>query len=223
MTFRSLVMSTLILILFTSAKAQPSNESLEFVRELEASAESGNFIAQFHLGNIYLDGIVEGIPKDIDKGFQYLLQSAEAGYPEAQYNVAASYKLGNGVPQSAERALYWYMEAAKQGHANSQLQSALLLQSSGDYIQAMELLNKAANAGSNDAQFVLATAYYQGKGIPVNFRLAYIWYSISAASGDQDATTLRDLAAAKVDPTELSRAQTEALEIFNSVKNGLQP
>ena len=46
----------------------------------------------------------------------FLLQSAEHGYVESQYEIANCYAMGLGVEKDVNKAVYWYTKAAKQRH-----------------------------------------------------------------------------------------------------------
>jgi len=57
-------------------------------------------------------------------------------------------------------------------------------------------------------------AYYLGLGIPQNYKLAYVWYSLAAAQGYPDhAAGNRDAAAGWLIPSQLADAQKLAAEI----------
>jgi len=205
-----------IFIYSFSVYAEPSDKVVEFISILEVAADEGDDVANYHLGNIYMEGL-EGVKKDYKKGFHYLMRASKSGYARAQYNLAASYKLGEGTTQSREEALHWYALAAAQGHAKAQLQAALIYQENGFYSKAQGLLNLAARQGLVDAQFILAGMFQIGKGTPQNYRSAYIWYSIAAANGDSDAARLRDGISKELDSETLSEAQNEAGKIFASI------
>ncbi len=53
--------------------------------------------------------------------------------------------------------------------------------------QAIELLKSEALAGNEDATFLLATAYKNGKTGEVNIKKAMHWYRVAAKNGDTDA------------------------------------
>ncbi len=54
-------------------------------------------------------------------------------------------------------------------------------------VEALELLKYEAKNGNNNAAFLLATAYRNGKAGVVNLNKAIYWYKISADNGDEDA------------------------------------
>ena len=45
---------------------------------------------------------------------------ANAGDADAQYNLGASYYIGQGVPQDDAQAMAWFRKAAEQGHPDGQ-------------------------------------------------------------------------------------------------------
>jgi hypothetical protein len=62
----------------------------------------------------------EALRRDMEGGaaeaaFQLYLRAAEAGYPEAQFNVAAMLDTGRGVTSDIGRAATWYGRAASHG------------------------------------------------------------------------------------------------------------
>lgn len=217
MNMKIILAAFLCCFLAISVSAEPTEKVRDFIVMLEKESESGNPVAKYHLGKIYIDGL-EGVAKDERRGFGFLLASAKAGYVQAQYNVAASYKLGQGIPQSEEQALYWYLQAATKGHAQSQLQAALMFHNKNEFTKSIELFNESAMKGIVESQFMLASVYHLGNGKPQNYRLAYIWYSIAAASGDADAVQMRDIVSEQLDAKTLSEAQKEAAEIFESIR-----
>ncbi len=52
---------------------------------------------------------------------------------------------------------------------------------------ALALLEKEASQGNQNAAFLLATAYHNGKAGEVNVAKALHWYKVSAHNGDADA------------------------------------
>src|SRR5436190_1771469 len=52
---------------------------------------------------------------------------ANAGDPDAQFNMGQAYKLGRGVPMDAPLALEWFRKAAEKGHLRAQDNYGLLL------------------------------------------------------------------------------------------------
>jgi TPR repeat protein len=62
----------------------------------------------------------EGTEPDPQQGAQYLKQSAEAGFADAQYELGNCYLKGEGVEQNDELAMQWYQTSAENGNENAQ-------------------------------------------------------------------------------------------------------
>ena len=81
---------------------------------------------------------------------------ANAGDADAQYNLGASYYLGQGVPQDYAQAAAWYRKAAEQGHADAQFNlGAAYGIGEGvpeDYVESHKWLNLAASRASAEKQ-----------------------------------------------------------------------
>ncbi len=69
---------------------------------------------------------------------------------------------------------------------------------------------KAAEQGDAKAQFMLGMMYFNGRGVAQDYKLAYVWSSVSAANGDVEAATYRDLFAKRLSPAVLAEAQALA-------------
>lgn len=83
---------------------------------LEKAAEQGYKMAQFRMAKIYEQG--EGTKADLDKAIEWGEKAATGGNAEIQYEVAKlyTYAKDDGKMINAERARYWYAQAAEQGH-----------------------------------------------------------------------------------------------------------
>ncbi len=64
---------------------------------------------------------------------------------------------------------------------------AMLAQDKGDTERAVKLWREAADRGSAPGQFMLARAYYDGKGVEKNDIEARRWFELAAAQDDSDA------------------------------------
>ena len=147
---------------------------------------------------------------------------AEADVPDAQFNLAVLLREGRGRPQNHVEALYW---------------SALALLSDGTYAQDMvtELLERLplgarqavmsrlldrltaqAAGGEPDAPRKLARVYAELMPEP-DARLAYIWFSICYALGDNRCGEGREEMAEGIEPEDLIDVQIEAGERFASL------
>ena len=70
--------------------------------------------------------------------------------------------------------------------------------------------------GVRDSQFNLAILYARGLGVEQDLRQSWLWFSLAAAQGDEDAAKKRDELAAKMAPDVLAAA-ADALAKFEVV------
>ena len=58
--------------------------------------------------------------KDYKQAFELIQPYAEAGNVVAQYNLAMMFAEGDGTNTDDEKAVYWYIKAARNGHMKAQ-------------------------------------------------------------------------------------------------------
>ena len=89
-----------------------------------------------------------------EQAFALFRQAADAGSAEAQYQLGNLYLQGRGTQKSADKAQYWFEQAAQQSHPGAQygLAQALLAE---DPEQARSLLTAAAAQGYRSAKIQL--------------------------------------------------------------------
>ena len=56
-------------------------------------------------------------------------------------------------------------------------------------------------------QLNLGLAYYTGRGVPIDFVLAHMWFNLSAAQGTENAAKGRKLVEVQMSPEKISEAQ----------------
>ena len=64
-----------------------------------------------------------------------------------------------------------------------------------------------AERGDAGAQFNLGNRYYNGQGIPQDYVLAHMWWSISGSNGYKDAVTNRNIVEKKMSKQQIEKAQ----------------
>lgn len=114
---------------------------------------------------------------------------AQAGDADAQFNMGQAYKLGRGVQSDLNAALDWYRKAAAQGHLRAEDNLGLILFQQGDRAGAMPYLQRSAARGEPRAQYIVATALFNGDMIGKDWVRAYALMTRAAASGLPQATT----------------------------------
>jgi uncharacterized protein len=203
LSFRCLLAA--FLLTFVSVLLAADND----LEELRSNAEKGDAVAQFNLGQSYMQG--EGVQKDPAEAVKWWREAAEQGFAKAQNNLGAAYANGEGVPKDDVEAVKWFRKAAEQGDMLAQ-DSLGVYYSSGkgipkDKIEAFKWYRKAAEQGQVDAQFSLGTMYSLGEGVPKNNVEAYKWYNLAAASGNELAAELRTRLELEMTPQQIAEAQ----------------
>jgi len=112
---------------------------------------------------------------------------AEAGDPDASFNMGQAYRLGRGVLVDLATAQTWLVRAAEKGHVDAQTTLGLLLFQNGNQADGLKWLKGAAEKGDARAMLVYGTALYNGDGVPQDPVLGYAYVSRSAAQGLEPA------------------------------------
>jgi TPR repeat protein len=123
-----------------------------------------------------------------------LLPLAEAGDAEAQYDMGTLYCDGLAVERNYRQAAEWYSRAAEQGHKGAQFTLGFLAYHGAgrgeedgavarDPIAAARWLKPAAERDSAMAQYLLASLYRKGEGVPQDEDKALRWALAAAEQG----------------------------------------
>lgn len=119
---------------------------------------------------------------------------AQAGDPDAQFNMGQACKLGRGVQADLNAAMDWYRKAAAQGHLRAEDNLGLLMFQQGDRAGAMPYLQRAATRGEPRAQYIVGTALFNGDLIGKDWVRAYALMTRASASGlSQAAASLEQM------------------------------
>lgn len=148
--------------------------------------------------------------KQYSEAVPHLARAAEAGLPDAEYQIGRLYLQGSGVPYSQIEAGRWLGRAGLHGHVEAQcLLAAILIQGlagvsdpppsegvSGlfsspatpamghpDFVAAFKWARMAAEAGSSDGQALLGYVLTFGPEQLRNEEEARAWYQRSAEGG----------------------------------------
>jgi Sel1 repeat len=121
---------------------------------------------------------------------------SDQGSVEAKFYLGMMYDRGQGVPQSDVEAARWFRMAAEQGDVTSQstLGSIYLFGEEGvpqNYAEAKRWSLKAALHGDAHAQRTLAKIYKNGYGVPQNYILAYMWFTVSVHDPEYEGSSKR--------------------------------
>lgn len=180
---------------------------------LQKLAQAGNAKAQYELATDYSIGAA--LPRDLRLAAQWYEKAALQGLAPAQYRLGTLYEKGLGVKRDSAMAMGWYQKAAAQGNVRAMHNLAVLTAEGGDsgkpdYASAARWFRQAAEYGVRDSQYNVAILLARGLGVPQNLTLSYVWFSIAAAQGDDDAGHKRDDVGARLSPADLAAAQATA-------------
>ena len=114
-----------------------------------------------------------------------------------------------GKPKDLERTVALVRAAAK---VPPRVEDATAAYDRGDYATSLRLSRPLADQGNATAQNLLGSMYANGQGVPQNYINAYMWFSLAAAQGDQNAVKNRDLFEQRVMPAQIIEAQGLARE-----------
>ncbi len=82
----------------------------------------------------------------------------------------------------------------------------------GDYDTALKEFRPLAEQGDPLAQSYLGGMYAEGEGLPKDYVLAYMWETLAAAQGNENAVKGRDLLEELMTPAQIAGAQRLARE-----------
>lgn len=120
---------------------------------------------------------------------EQLRRKAAAGDAEAQYDLATSLDLGNGVARDPAEAIRWYREAAAKGHGGAeQALAEAYLRGRGverNPAEAERLLREGARRGAREARWELALLLRDREA----YREAREWLDRLVTDGDVRAMT----------------------------------
>lgn len=108
---------------------------------------------------------------------------ADAGDPDALFNLAQAYKMGRGVPLDPAKAEELYGRAAAKGHVQASDIYGLLLFQNGEHAKAMPYIQASAARGEPRAQYLLGLALFNGDNIAKDWVRAYALVSLAQQAG----------------------------------------
>ena len=118
---------------------------------------------------------------------QHLLEHAEQGDAQAQYEVGRRFWNGDGVDQDHKQAADWFDRAARQGLAAAQCALGLCYERGDgveqDMWQAAAWYQWAAQQDDAEAQLRLSECYEKGRGVPKDKEKAAEWLYKAAQHG----------------------------------------
>jgi len=156
---------------------------------------------------------------DYDRAIATWRPLAIGGDADAQFNLGQAYKLGRGVPVDIAVALEWFRRAADQNHEKARDNYGLLLFQQGRQEDAIPYIRASAERGEPRAQYVYATALFNGDLAPRDWPRAYALMTRASQAGLAQATT----SLAQMDSFIPEAERAQGLALATAMANGQTP
>lgn len=130
-------------------------------RQTLKMAESGNAYAMKILGELYLDGRW-GMRKDRAKAIELFLKAGDCGYAGGYFCLGRSYLAGEGVDKDMKKGVYYFEQAAMNGHIDARHMLGVIERSLGNYERTTKHFVIAARAGYKDSLEKVKKLYMEG-------------------------------------------------------------
>jgi TPR repeat protein len=119
---------------------------------------------------------------------QLVLKAAQAGHPEAMYEMGYLYEHGDGVAKNIKEAGRWYRAGAEAGDTKAQASFGTMYENgqgvAENWVAAAQWYRKSAEQDNRVGQYMLGRAYQFGVGVPLSLQDALTWYDKASAQGD---------------------------------------
>ena len=192
-------------------KASAGEEPLVHCLKL---ADQNDPRAQYQLGNMYENG--NGVQANIQTAETWYLKSADLGYAEAQFALGNLYEKIPVAPQSNTPTFNSSPDLSGLGdlaaQANLDTNFDLCLQIGDGPIEPIKWYRLAAAQGHTDAQLKLGEIYQQGRGVPPDDMLAYMWFEIATRQGRKATEEMKLATASRLSPELQQEAENLAEE-----------
>jgi hypothetical protein len=214
-----------VLIMPATALAQSGGQAEpKDVSDLRKAAEQGDVESQRALAFNYQIGF--HVKKNDAEAINWYRKAAEQGNFLATSNLFTYCKGGKITKQDCADVAKWLRAFANRDDARAaeaQCDLGDLLETGlgvyQNYAEAAQMYQRCAAPGNWQGQWRLGVLYHDGKGVPQDFVLAYMWMSLAAAGTsntfDQlqaEFAKLRDDIASKMTRDQIAEAQRLARE-----------
>jgi TPR repeat protein len=180
---------------------------LNAVEYLRSAASKGHLPSQLALGYLYDTGsYVARMPS---QAVDWYRKAAEQGDTLGQWALGRQYLEGQGVLRDLPTAERWLKPAAEKGDPFAEYMLGLAVLDR-DRSAAVVWFRKAADQGLLQAQYRVALAYEEGRGISRDLSEAYVWMLLCSETGGRGGGTEQKLADYE---SSLGSTKVEALKI----------
>jgi TPR repeat protein len=187
----------------------------------ERAAAMGNSSAQRAIGTQYFWGA--GVAQSADNAAKWLQAAAASGSTQAFADLAVLNNSAMVTTITPGLAFTYNFEAAKRNYVPAMLEVGIsLVQGFGipaNPASGISWLERAANAGSNEAMYDLYQIYVEGYGVGKNPAHADKWLQVAAASGNGSALFRQALTLMSVKTPEAESQAVALLKKAAKVKH----
>lgn len=164
--------------------------------------------------SLYEKAMSNILSEDYDKGYSFLIQSAELNYPEAQATLGALYYQGSEITeQSYEKARFWLQKAAEQNNAAAQATlGEMYLNALGgkrDTTTAIKWISKSAEQDNVSGLFYLGVCYREGLGVEQDYSKAMSLYKKAIDQKPDDSLFSEDDRVRSIQQEEYNKVVAE--------------
>lgn len=180
----------------------------------------GSDDAMFALAALYLDGAYG--EENVPSGIPLLRQASDLGNADATLWLAHLHVEGLHVEEDLDAAERYFRAAAEAGSGRARLHYARFLLNHGRPFpdEALDWLQKQADANDPEAMLLLGNLYAKGVGVSQSFRRALSWFKSAVGVSPEDANIVNEVAwTLAVTNLEKLRKPRYALEIMDYVMN----
>lgn len=142
------------------------------------------------------DSDYTGWESNVDKYIRTIENKVQQGSASAQYILGKYHSSAKSdiVTSSLKKAKYYFQQSAAQYNTQSQYMLGMLNCIDGNVNEGLELLEKAALQGNQEAQDLLGVLYFKGEYVPINYEKSIMWFSkLSEHGGNIEQSTLYNL------------------------------
>lgn len=192
-------------------------------RRLRYNSMSKNYLYAFMISlGLAVASVIPAMAATKKTDLEALTTKAQAGDPQAQYDLGMVYDMGQEVNRDLEVALGWFLKAANQGHAEAQFTTGQCY-FYGDGIAKDKALgakwySEAAMQDHTQAIYALGECYFLGEGVERDHAESLKWFSKAAAKGEKGAKFRIARILEKGDPSV--RDPLQALEGYQKSARG---
>lgn|GEM_PF-2744389 len=181
------------------------------------ACEQGHIESMFQIGECYRNGW--SVKKDLTQALEWYQKAADAGHAKACFEIG---KLEEEAEHYSE-AVKWYMRASEKEYADAKaLLGDMYMKGIGGLEQnsetAFRLYMKAAELGSELADWRIAKCYLSGNGVEKDLEKGYEWLKKETKRDNRDAYLLMGYCYAK--GWGVTQDKEEANHWYSKAKKG---